>query len=82
VVVLALAGLAGAFADSIAGATIQAQYRDPDTREVVERKPAAPGGGNGAEVVRGLSGVNNDAVNVIGTLTGAAVAAVLWGLLL
>ena len=82
VLVLALAGVAGAVADSIAGATIQAQYRDPATGEMVERDPAGAEDRKRGEVVRGLPRVNNDVVNVIGTLTGALVAAVLWSIAL
>jgi uncharacterized membrane protein len=62
---VAAAGIAGALADSIAGATIQAQYRTPDG-ETTERSTGA--------LQRGWKGVTNDRVNWICTGVGALVA--------
>lgn len=59
------AGLAGAFADSIAGATIQAQYRAPGG-ETTERPTGT--------LQRGWTWVTNDRVNWICTGTGALIA--------
>jgi len=64
------AGLLGAFADSIAGAFVQAQYRT-DTGEWRETPPAP-----GASPVRGWARVGNNIVNVVGTTVGGGAALV------
>jgi uncharacterized protein (TIGR00297 family) len=67
------AGLAGMIADSLAGAFVQARYRDPQTGRLVEVGPPetnAP--------VRGWSHIDNETVNVIGTATGALTSVFLW----
>jgi uncharacterized protein (TIGR00297 family) len=64
-------GLAGAFMDSLLGATLQAQYVDSATGHRSERPPAEAGA---QPPVRGWRWLRNDAVNVTGTATGAAVA--------
>lgn len=69
------AGLVGMAADSVAGATVQAQYRDPETGHLVERPIS------GRSPVRGWRGVGNEIVNLVGTTIGAAVAAVMVGAL-
>ncbi len=63
-----VAGLAGSFADSLLGATLQAQYRDA-AGAITERATR--------ERVRGLAWMTNDAVNFLACLAGAAVGAAL-----
>lgn len=61
-----LAGFIGALADSVLGATLQAQWRDEKTgrwSEIPQGKPA-----------RGVSWLRNDAVNILATLIGAVTA--------
>lgn len=64
-------GAAGSIADSIAGATIQAIYRERESGRLLDGRVAR---GGGAVRVRGVPGLNNDVVNVICTAAGAAVA--------
>jgi uncharacterized membrane protein len=65
------AGVAGMSADSLAGATVQARY--PAGDGATTERPPQPG----IAPVRGWRAVDNDAVNAIGTATGAAVAVAL-----
>ncbi|NBC16741.1 MAG: DUF92 domain-containing protein [Bacteroidetes bacterium] len=65
------AGVAGALTDSLLGATVQAQFVDPQTGIETERPPPSNGA---AKPVRGWRWLHNDQVNLIGTATGAAVA--------
>jgi uncharacterized protein (TIGR00297 family) len=69
------AGLVGMGLDSLAGATIQAQYRMAGG-EVYTEHPPTPG----PDPVRGWAVVDNEAVNLLGTLGGAAASVVLWTL--
>jgi uncharacterized protein (TIGR00297 family) len=71
---VALGGLAGSLADSVAGAGVQAVYRCAScgASPEVARHDGCP---DRARRVAGLPGVDNDVVNVIATTTGAAVAA-------
>jgi uncharacterized protein (TIGR00297 family) len=75
-------GLLGALADSVAGATLQAQWRDGAAEGRWLERPVSRVGESGASHAasaranrpdRGLPGVNNDVVNLIGV--GAAAAA-------
>lgn len=66
------AGVLGMLVDSIVGATIQAQYRDPENQAIVDTPPA-----DGARPVRGWAVINNEMVNLVGTLAGAAAALLL-----
>ena len=66
-----LGGFLGALADSAAGATIQARYRDVRTGQETERATSA---GRANPLVRGWRPVGNDRVNALCTLTGALVA--------
>ncbi|MEZ4703120.1 MAG: DUF92 domain-containing protein [Rhodothermales bacterium] len=75
VAAVGMGGVAGAFADSLLGATAQALYRDQ--RGNTTERPAAA-----SERVRGWDWVTNDVVNVAATAVGAAVGAGLglaWG---
>jgi uncharacterized protein (TIGR00297 family) len=70
-----LAGLSGTLADSLAGATIQAAYRCDACGARAETPD--PHCSQPPRLVRGRTGVTNDVVNVIGTLAGGLVGAVL-----
>lgn len=72
---VAAAGLLGAFADSVAGASVQALYRHPTTHELTER---AASEGRPHELVRGRAWIDNDRVNLLCTLVGAIAAAALF----
>ncbi len=65
---LTTAGVAASFGDSLAGATVQAQYRDVRTGAPTERP------GDGFPLVRGLRWIDNDCVNLWCTILGALFA--------
>jgi uncharacterized protein (TIGR00297 family) len=69
--VIALSGSIGMLADSLLGATLQARYACPDCGRVMERPGFchAP-----TQHVRGWRWLDNDAVNLLGSLCGALVA--------
>ncbi|GAC1299623.1 MAG: DUF92 domain-containing protein [Vulcanimicrobiaceae bacterium] len=69
---IALGGIAGALADSILGASVQALRWCPQCRRATEREPHACGANT--TPLRGLSWFGNDAVNTAATLVGASVA--------
>ncbi|MCW3061335.1 MAG: hypothetical protein JWQ02_3156 [Capsulimonas sp.] len=72
ILLVTLAGFAGCFIDTLLGATVQAQWRDPANPDRwTERRPDA------ARPERGLLAVNNDFVNFLCTLAAAAIAALL-----
>ncbi len=56
------AGFLGSLIDSLLGASLQVQYRDPTSGELTER---AEVGGRAARRVRGLPWMNNDVVNFL-----------------
>jgi len=69
--VVGTAGIVGMLVDSLAGATVQARYACPGCGAVTER----PGLCHGAvELVRGERWLDNDGVNLVGSLTGALAA--------
>ncbi|HEY7684520.1 MAG TPA: DUF92 domain-containing protein [Gemmatimonadales bacterium] len=73
--VVGAAGCVGMLIDSLAGATLQAAYRcpAPGCGAVTER----PGQCHGTvELERGVRWLNNDGVNLVGSLSGAFAAAV------
>lgn len=72
-----IAGAVGAFGDSWLGATVQARYRCARCGDALEtrRHSGCPGS---AEHVGGLSFVDNDVVNLLGSGVGAALALALW----
>ena len=65
--VVVLSGVAGAFMDSVLGATIQARYRDPATGQHTERAASD----HPHVLVRGYPWITNDRVNWMGTAVGA-----------
>ena len=74
--IVGVAGFAGALVDSVAGATVQALRYCGRCDRFCETDPHACG--SSTVVVRGLGAINNDAVNFLATLTGAAAAAALY----
>ena len=72
---VALAGFAGALADSILGGSLQALRRCPACERLTERE--IHGCGTPTDRIRGLARFGNDGVNFVATATGAAVAFVL-----
>lgn len=64
-------GVLAAFVDSLAGATVQARYRDPATGAETERAATA---GVPHALVRGRRWMDNDRVNLLATAFGAAFA--------
>lgn len=71
-----IGGFAGMVADSLAGATLQARRYCDRCRQWTERR-VHPCGYRTTHR-RGLKWVTNDEVNVLGTLSGAVVALVIW----
>ncbi|WP_022836558.1 DUF92 domain-containing protein [Salisaeta longa] len=77
VLLAGVAGVGGAIADSLLGATVQARYRDPVSGLLVEHPPAP-----GSAPTRGWPHLRNDAVNLLGTGTAALLASSYYVLLL
>jgi len=75
----AAAGLAGAFADSLLGATGQAMYRCRVCGSETERAAHC---GSAAEKVRGFAWLNNDRVNLLSSLFAGGLAWIIGQLLL
>jgi uncharacterized protein (TIGR00297 family) len=70
-----VSGLAGSISDSLLGATVQAMYHCPACNKETERRIHTCG--TKTRPLRGLSWLNNDAVNFIATLCGGLVAMVM-----
>lgn len=75
VFVLTASGLVGSFADSIAGALLQARYRCAVCRKITERRVHC---GHESEKVGGFNLIRNDQVNLICTAFGGGAAYWLW----
>lgn len=69
---VAIAGIAGAFADSLLGATLQERRWCPNCRQDCESNPHRCG--TQTQRRRGFAWLENDAVNFAATLTGALIA--------
>lgn len=77
-VLVCAAGFAGTFAallDSLLGATVQRMYRCPVCGSLIEKPQHC---GKPAEQVRGIRWMNNDAVNILSSLAGGALALAVW----
>lgn len=72
-----IGGVCGAFADSFAGATVQAIYWCPRCLKETERHPLHTCGAQTMQR-RGWRWMNNDMVNFLASLTGAIIAALLY----
>lgn len=72
---VAVAGIAGAFADSFLGATLQELRYCPQCERACETSPHVCG--TSTRVIRGVSWMSNDGVNFCATATGAIVAALI-----
>jgi uncharacterized protein (TIGR00297 family) len=75
--VVTLAGFAGAFFDSLLGATVQAIYYDPARKKATERRVIMEDG-LPAKPVRGWAWMNNDVVNFLSSIFGALAAVGLY----
>ncbi len=73
-----IAGTAGALADSLLGATIQARYRCLDCGSITEQHPRHRCGGS-TTLIGGWAVVSNEVVNFACTAVGAALAGGLAG---
>jgi uncharacterized protein (TIGR00297 family) len=71
-----LGGLAGAFFDSLLGATVQAIYYS-EARQKETEKRIEPDGTSNVHV-RGWRWLGNDGVNWISSLVGALIGAIVW----
>jgi len=69
---VACAGIVGALADSLLGASLQSLRWCPNCKRSTEREPHACGANT--RPIRGLAWFGNDAVNFSATLVGAATA--------
>jgi uncharacterized protein (TIGR00297 family) len=76
----ALSGLAGSLIDSVMGATVQAIYFCDSCGKETERFPTHKCGGP-TRYFRGWRWLDNDWVNFLSSLAGAALAAGLWRIL-
>ncbi|NTV45375.1 MAG: DUF92 domain-containing protein [Chlorobiales bacterium] len=81
--IVGLAGLGGSLIDSFFGATLQAMYYDPFRKKVTERTHSMSPEGKlvANELQKGIRWVDNDVVNFLCTMAGAAVAIILTNMI-
>lgn len=75
--VVAAAGVGGSLIDSLLGATVQAIYYCPRDQKETEQHPVHRCG-TATEQIRGWKWLSNDLVNLVCSISGAALAAALW----
>lgn len=75
---IAISSILGAIFDSLLGSLVQVKYRCKKCGQIVEREEHC---GQATEKQSGLCFVNNDTVNLLGTLFSAILAAILYTLL-
>lgn len=75
-VAVSMGGIAGSIVDSLLGETLQVRYRATDAGHTVERRDSAT-----SIRVSGVPYLNNDAVNLACTMTGALLSTLLYRLL-
>ncbi|MEK8018442.1 MAG: DUF92 domain-containing protein [Candidatus Parabeggiatoa sp.] len=73
IAIVTLAGFTGSLIDSLLGATVQAVYECPHCATETERHPRHTCGKK-TLLAQGFSGINNDLVNFISSVGGAATA--------
>jgi len=66
--IILVSGFVGALVDSILGATVQGLYIEDDSGEILEKR------GDNGRLIRGLSWVDNDVVNLACALSGGLTA--------
>ena len=71
-----IGGVAGSFADSLLGATLQAQYRCSTCQKLTEKHYHC--GNQPTKLERGLPWLENDMVNLTATASGALTAAIFF----
>jgi uncharacterized protein (TIGR00297 family) len=71
-------GIVGMLADSLLGATLQAQYKCPKCEKIMEREGHC---GGTTVLIQGTSWFNNDLVNAACTFIGSLTSVVLFGIL-
>ncbi len=79
VILISIAGLAGAMIDSLLGATVQAQYKCPTCNKITERVHHCDN--ENIPLVSGNKKINNDMVNFSNTLAGGLLGALIYLLL-
>ncbi len=76
VFLIGISGLAGALVDSLAGATIQAQYQCPVCKKITEKTCHC--GQIDILLIRGKKFINNDVVNFCNTFAGGLLGGILY----
>jgi uncharacterized protein (TIGR00297 family) len=77
VLAVSLGGFFGAMADSLLGATVQAQWHCPTCHRITEQHTHCD---TPTTLYRGFAWLNNDAVNIVATVVGAVSSVLLYRL--
>ena len=80
VVAVVIGGICGAMIDSVLGASVQMLYLCPTCEKQTERHPYHSCGSQ-TVYLRGWRWLSNDVVNLIASLVGAFIAALIWWLI-